>query len=177
MRRATTLLAGDRPTLVVGAIRPQDHAFWAESRPLASPAWSRARWSSAARTTAAVVLVAGAYYVSGLAGVVLSFPPRVVSSIWLANAILLAALLLVPVRTWWLYLLATFLAHVQRVAHFQPEIPLVVMLSQYAGNALQAVIAALAVIRFVGPAPRLDTVQSVGAFVLLAAVAAPAVAS
>ena len=121
--------------------------------------------------------MAAAYYVSGVAGVVLSFPPRVVSSIWLANAILLAALLLVPVRTWWLYLLATFLAHVQRVAHFQPEIPLVVMLSQYAGNALQAVIAALAVIRFVGPAPRLDTVPSLAAFILIAAVAAPAVAS
>jgi len=177
MRRATTLLADDHVTVVGGASRPQDPVFWAESRSTASPAESRVLWSSAVRTTAAVALVAAAYYVSGLAGVALSFPPRVVSSIWLANAILLAALLLVPVRTWWLYLLAVFAAHIHRVAHFQPEIPLVVILVQFVGNALQAVIAALAVIRFVGPAPRLDTVPSLVAFILIAAVAAPAAAS
>ena len=177
MRRATTLLADDPATVVGGAGRPRDAAFWAGSRPTALPADSGARWSSAVRTTAAVVLVAAAYYLSAAAGAALSFPPRVVSSIWLANAILLAALLLVPVRTWWLYLLAAFAVHVHRVTHFQPEIPLAVMVAQYAGNAMQAVIAALAVIRFVGPAPRLDTVPSLAAFILIAAVAAPAVAS
>ena len=142
MRRAMTLLADNRPSVAGDPSRAQDAAYRAGTRPTRSPAESRARWSLAVRTTTAAVLVAAAYYVSGLAGVALSFPPRVVSSIWLANAILVAALLLVPVRTWWLYLLVTFVGHVHRVAHFQPEIPVVVMLSQYAGNALQAVIAA-----------------------------------
>ena len=177
MRRAMTLLAADHASVAGGPSRAQDAAFLAETRAAGSLAESETRWSSAVRTTAAVVLVTVACYAAGLAGVALSFPPRVVSSIWLANAILVAALLLVPVRTWWVYLLAAFVAHIHRVAHFQPDIPLVVMLSQFAGNALQAVIAALAVIRFVGPAPRLDTLPSMAAFILLAGFAAPAVAS
>jgi PAS domain S-box-containing protein len=51
------------------------------------------------------------------------------------------------------------------------------MLSQYAGNVLHAVLGALAVRPFVGSPPRLDDLRSMAAFVLLAAIAAPAVAS
>jgi signal transduction histidine kinase len=127
--------------------------------------------------TASVVLVCAGYYAGGLLGLALRFPPLGISIIWPPNAILLAALLLVPARTWWVYLLAALPTHVHLVAHFQPGVPAVTMLCQFAGNAAQAVLAAIAVRRFVGSPPRFDSLREMALFVLLAGVAAPAAAS
>jgi integral membrane sensor domain MASE1 len=105
------------------------------------------------------------------------FPPSGVSIIWPATPVLLAALLLTPVRMWWVYLLAVLPTHLHLVTHFQPGVPLVTMLSQYAGNVLDAVLGALAVRQFVGTPPRLNDLRSMAAFILLAAIVSPAVAS
>jgi integral membrane sensor domain MASE1 len=129
------------------------------------------------RTALLVLLVCGGYYAGGLIGVSVRFPPSGVSIIWPATPVLLAAPLLTPVRTWWVYLLAVLPTHPHLGTHFQPGVPLVTMLSQFAGNVLHAVLGPLAVRQFVGAPPRLNDLRSMAAFILLAAVAASAVAS
>ena len=74
------------------------------------------------------------YYAGGWLGIALTFPPIGISSIWPPNAILLTALLLAPVRTWWVYLLALLPTHLHLVTVFQPGVPMPTMLSQFAGN-------------------------------------------
>jgi PAS domain S-box-containing protein len=129
------------------------------------------------RTALSVLLVGAGYYAGGLIGVSVRLPPSGVSIIWPATPVLLAVLLLTPVRLWWVYVLAVLPAHLHLVTHFQPGVPIVTMLSQYAGNMLHAVLGALAVRPFVGSPPRLDNLRSMAAFILLAAIAVSAVAS
>ena len=90
----------------------------------------------------------GGYYAGGLIGVSVRFPPSGVSIIWPATPVLLAALLLTPVRTWWVYLLAVLPTHLHLTTQFQPGVPMVTMLSQFAGNVLNAALGALAGIRW-----------------------------
>ena len=127
------------------------------------------------RTALTALLVSAGYYLGGVVGIGLIFPGSPIAIIWLPNAILLAALLLTPVRTWWVYLLALVPTHHNLIANFQPDVPLVTMLGQIVGNISQAGIAAVAVRRFVGAPPRFDTLRSLIAFILLAAVAVPCV--
>ena len=128
------------------------------------------------RTALIVLLVCGGYYAGGMIGVSVRSPPSGVSIIWPATPVLLVALLLTPVRMWWVYLLAVLPTHLHLVTHFQPGVPIVTMLSQFVGNGLHAVLGALAV-RGSLSSPRLHDLRSMTAFILLAAIAAPAVAS
>jgi integral membrane sensor domain MASE1 len=66
----------------------------------------------------AAVLVFGAYYLGAKVGFLLTLQPHPVSVLWPPNSILLGALLLTPVRTWWMLLLAAFPAH-----HVGPAAP------------------------------------------------------
>jgi PAS domain S-box-containing protein len=127
------------------------------------------------RLTLSVLLVCAGYYLGGVVGIALMFPASPIAIIWLPNAILLAVLLLTPVRMWWVYLLAAIPAHLHLVTNFQPRVPLVTMLCQVFGNIILAVIAALAVRRFAGAPPRFESLRSLTAFILLAAIAAPCV--
>jgi integral membrane sensor domain MASE1 len=124
-----------------------------------------------------ILLVAAGYYLGGLIGLQLKLPPLGCSIIWPPNAVLLAALMLIPTRRWWLYLLALLPAHLHLVAYFQPEAPLPAMFGQFAGNAGQAVLGALAVRPFLGAPPRLDTLRRMTWFILLAGILAPALGS
>jgi integral membrane sensor domain MASE1 len=56
-------------------------------------------------------LVGVAYYVGALVGFALKFPSHAPSALWPPNSILLAALLLLPTRQWWVVLLSAFPAH------------------------------------------------------------------
>ncbi len=140
---------------------------------------SEAAWSAfpGVREAGSILLVAAAYYAGGLIGLKLKLLPFGISIIWPPNAILLAALMLIPARRWWLYLLALLPVHINLVAYFQPEAPLPVMFCQFAGNAGQAVLGALAMRPFLSVPPRLDTLRGMIWFILLAAIAAPAVGS
>ena len=134
--------------------------------------------SPTVRVAGKVLLVTAGYYLGGLIGLQLRLPPFGISIIWPPNAILLAALMLIPVRMWWCYLLALLPAHINLVTNFQPaDVPIATMFGQFAGNVFQAVAGALAVRPFVGVPPRLDTLRRMAGFMLLAAVAAPALAS
>src|SRR2546430_12248396 len=64
------------------------------------------------RTVLAALLAGVGYYVGSQIGFALTFRPHPVSVLWPPNSILLAVLLLTPVRAWWLMLLAAFPAHI-----------------------------------------------------------------
>ena len=129
-----------------------------------------------ARLASTVCLVCAGYYVGGLVGIWLRFPPSGIAAIWPSTAILLGALLLAPTRTWWVYLFAAVPTHLHLVANFQPDVPLVVMLCQVGSNAVHAFLAAHAVRGTTGPPPRFDNLKSMTVYMLHAAIAATAVA-
>ena len=127
--------------------------------------------------TLSVLLVLAGYYAGGIVGIHLGFPPSGIAAMWPSTAILLAALLLAPPRSWWIYLLGAVPTHLHLVANFQvPDVPLVVMLCQVASNVLHVVLAALAVRFVIGAPPQLANLHNMGAFILLAGVVATAVA-
>src|SRR5262245_8920679 len=133
--------------------------------------------SHIAKSVLAVLLVSAGYYVGGLIGLAVRFPPSGISIIWPPNAILLAALLLSSPRMWGWYLLAALPTHLHLVANFQPGVPLRIMLIQFAGNVVQAIVAALAVRHYAAAPPRFDSLRSMAVFVALAGIAAPAAVS
>ena len=133
-------------------------------------------WLRPPHVLQSVVLFSAGYYVAGLVGLLLGFPPSNIGTIWPATAVLLAALLIAPPRHWWMYLLAAVLAHLHLTANFGPATPLAVKLSQVGGNVVLAVFAALAVRSVIGAPPRFDNLRDTIAFGLLAAIAATALA-
>ena len=142
-----------------------------------APAVQTRRLPRVARLTLAVLLVSAGYYAGGVVALTLRFPPSGISIIWLPNAILLAALLLARPATWHWYLLAALPTHLHLASNFQPGVPVTIMLIQFAGNAGQALVAALLVRHFAGSRPRFDSLRSVTIFIVLAALATPAVVS
>jgi PAS domain S-box-containing protein len=122
------------------------------------------------------ILAAGAYYAGGVLGLQI----RTLSDgavIWPPNALLLGALLLAPVPSWWRYLAAVFLAHAHLTAHFNPNPSDALMLLQFAGNALQALLTAAAVRALGGVPPGIDTLWRMTVFIAVAALAVPAAIS
>jgi PAS domain S-box-containing protein len=129
------------------------------------------------RLALGVLLAVAAYYAGAYLSIALRAPPAGISIIWPPNAILLAALLLSPPRTWWLYLAAALPAHLHVVANYQPGVPLLINFVQFGGNCAQALIAAVMLRRLALAPPRFDEVRPALWFVLVAAVAAPTLAS
>jgi PAS domain S-box-containing protein len=128
-------------------------------------------------TVLTVLLVCAGYYAGGIIAIALSFPSSSSVIIWPPNAILLAALLLTPWRKWWLYLLPAIPTHMYLITNFQAVVPLVTMLCHVLANIFQVVIAAATLRRFAGVPPRFDNLRSITAFILLGAIAAPAIAA
>src|SRR5215469_7613677 len=123
-----------------------------------------------------VVLFSAGYYVGGIVGILLGFPPSNIGTIWPSTAVLLAALLLAPPRYWWMYLLAAVPTHLHLTANFGPATPLAVTLSQVGGNIVLALFAALAVRSVIGAPPRFDNLHDTIAFVLFAGLVATTLA-
>src|ERR1044072_6325976 len=90
------------------------------------------------RLALSVLLVCAGYYIGALAGKSLRFPSSNLALIWPPTAILLSALLLVPTRTWWIYLLAAAPVHV--LVQVQDAVPVWGIISQLLGNFSQAVL-------------------------------------
>src|SRR2546423_7308632 len=57
------------------------------------------------------ILVLAGYYLGSQLGFALTPPRHAIATFWPPNAILLAALLLVPRRMWWILILAVLPAH------------------------------------------------------------------
>jgi PAS domain S-box-containing protein len=107
-------------------------------------------------------------------GFATAFPGTGISIVWPPNVVLLAALLVTPARRWWRYAPAALAAHF--LAHAQVGVPPAVLLIQFAGNAVQAVLAAVVLCRLTGPGWRV-TLRSTTALIAVAGVVAPAAAS
>lgn len=119
--------------------------------------------------------VAFAYYVGAKIGFALTFQPHPISVLWPPNSILLAALLLTPVRIWWVILLAAFPAHL--AAQLQSNVPPAMILSWFVSNSFEAFIGAGCVRYFINRPVRLDRLRNVGIFCFFAAFLAPFVSS
>ena len=108
------------------------------------------------------LLVGLAYYIGAKVGFALTFQPHPVSVLWPPNAILLAALLLTPVRIWWLVLLAAFPAHL--ATQLESDVPPVMIFCWFVSNCCEALIGAAGT-RFLIQGPvRLDRLRNVAIF-------------
>jgi PAS domain S-box-containing protein len=119
--------------------------------------------------------VALAYYVGARIGFALTPAPLPVSTLWPPNAILLAALLLAPVRWWPGILLAAFPAHL--AVELGSGVPLSMVLSWFVSNSAEALIGAAGVRRFSDRPIQFDSFRQVGVFVVFAAILAPFLSS
>jgi PAS domain S-box-containing protein len=140
---------------------------------LAGDAAAPVRRSRALRALIATVLVCGGYYAGGAIGMGLRLVPGGPSEIWLPQGIVLAALLMAPVRRWWLYTLALLPTHMCLTAVFNPQLPTSMMFSQFAGQMVQTVVAAALLRPILGNPPRLDSLRRMGAFIFVGAFLVP----
>jgi signal transduction histidine kinase/integral membrane sensor domain MASE1 len=115
------------------------------------------------------------YYVGARLGVVLRLPPATTSVLWPPNAILTAVLLLSTPRRFWIWLLAALPAHVLALA--EAGFPASFVLTIYATNCLEAVLAAWVIHRWSDAPDRLDTLYRVTVFVVGSVLVAPIVST
>jgi len=123
----------------------------------------------------AAVIVALAYFAGAKIGFALTFEPHPISALWPPNAILLAALLLVPVRSWWLILAAVLPAHL--VAELHSGVPFPMVLAWFVSNCSEALIGAGLIRQLIGGRPRFDSFQHVCLFMLCGVLLAPLLSS
>src|SRR5438309_4792211 len=114
--------------------------------------------------------VALAYYLGAKIGFALTLRPHPVSVLWPPNSILLAALLLTPVRVWWVILLAAFPAHL--AAQLQSNVPPAMILCWFISNSCEALIGAGCIRYMIDRPVRFDRLRNVGIFDFFAAVLA-----
>src|SRR5262245_42796216 len=113
----------------------------------------------------AAVLVAAAYFVGIQIGLAVKFPPATTSLVWPPNSILTAALLLLPVRQWWICLAALPVHVIPELAAGMP-LPLVSLL--FLTNCTEALFAA-GLVRWLSDAPtEFNTLRRVTIFICAA---------
>jgi PAS domain S-box-containing protein len=143
--------------------------------PFDTPGGMRGLSWSARRTLFSAILLSAGYYIGVRLALALTFRPSPVSALWPANAILLAALLMMPVRSWGVLLLAVLPPHV--IAESVGGVPLPMILCWYLSNCTEALLGA-GLVRLVNPGPlRLDTVRGLTVFVTLSTFLAPFLSS
>ena len=123
------------------------------------------------RAVRPALLVAISYYIGTRIGFAWTPIGQPNSTFWPANAILLAALLLTPPRTWWTLLLAVLPTHM--LAQLQAGVPVWTALGWFITNTSEALIGAFCIARFTHPKNTLDNVRGVFTFVVFGVVLAP----
>ena len=121
----------------------------------------------------AALLVALGYYGGAKIGFALTLDS--VPTLWPPTAILLAGLLLTPVRSWSAVLAATFAAHL--AAQLQGSVPLAMILSTFVSSSAGALVGAVAFRRLHREAPRLDTLRETVILLVCAGFLAPFLSS
>jgi signal transduction histidine kinase len=135
------------------------------------------RWPLGAVTEwlAPALAVALAYYLAAHLGFTFTLKPQPISTLWPPNALLLAVLLLAPARSWWWLLAAALPAHL--AVELQSGVPTAMVLCWFVSNCSEALIGA-ALVRVFVPGPlRLDSLRTLGIFILGAGLAAPLLSS
>ena len=143
----------------------------------ASPESAQAiRHDAALRRSVLVsILVAVGYYVTAKIGFAFALQPGSVSTLWMPNSILLAGMLLVPRRSWWMVLAAAFPAHL--ASEIQSGVPTAMVLSWFISNSFQALFGAFFICRFVDDGLRFDKLQDLSIFLIFGAFLAPLLSS
>ena len=126
---------------------------------------------SSGRIALQVFLTGVAYYVATEIAWALCFPNSKVSLLFPPHAVLVVILLLVPVRHWWAYTLATVLAHF--VATQQAHWPVLYALHCEAFDAVQNVLAAAGIRLFIKSPLKGITLRDAMVFVLIAVIIVP----
>ena len=103
---------------------------------------------NAAQLVLSLLIVAVSYYLVAKTSLGLRYGGSTKTALWPSNAILVAALLLTPVRRWWMYLLAVIPGHV--LAHWSYHIGAGWMAFQIGHNTVLVVAAAL-MLKKLGP--------------------------
>ena len=129
------------------------------------------------KVRAAMLLLALAltYYVGVSIGMAFTPDGHAVSLLWPPNAILLAALLLCPPRTWVWPLLAVLPPHL--IAEVSAGVPLVLVGCWYVSNVSEALLGAGIILYALGEPPRFDRVRHVLVYLVAAVLCAPVVST
>jgi two-component system sensor kinase FixL len=115
------------------------------------------------------------YYLGCKVGFALTFQPHPVSVLWPPNSILVAALLLMPLRLWWFVLLAAFPAHL--AAQLQSDVPPLMIICWFVSNASEAVIGAGLMHYVIGGPIRFANLRNVGILCLCVVFVGPLLSS
>ena len=121
------------------------------------------------------LLVFAGYYFGAKIGFAFTFHPHSVSVLWPPNAILLAALLLTPVRTWWVILVVALAAH--WLVQLQSDIPPLMIFCWFVSNSCEALIGAGCTRYLIRGPVRLDRLSNVVIFCLCCVFTAPFLSS
>jgi two-component system sensor kinase FixL len=124
---------------------------------------------------AIALFVFASYFLGAKIGFALTFQPHPVSVLWPPNSILLAALLLTPVRIWWVVLLAAFPAHL--AVQLESGVPSTMILCWFISNSCEALIGAGCVRYLIDRPVRFDCLRNVGIFCFFAAFLGPFLSS
>ncbi|MEK6337591.1 MAG: PAS domain S-box protein [Acidobacteriota bacterium] len=127
------------------------------------------------RPLTVALLAAVTYYLTAEIGFVFALQPGPVSTLWMPNSILLAALLLTPKRSWWIVLVAVFPAHF--VSELRSGVPILISLALFISNSAQALIGAFGICYFVKDQLRFDRFRDLVVFVFFGAFLAPFLSS
>jgi PAS domain S-box-containing protein len=130
---------------------------------------------AAGRIASIALVVAIAYYLGAQFGFSFRYPGSPLSVIWPPNALLLAALLLIPIRLWWVVLFAVLPAHV--LVEYQNGVQGWTILGLYVTNCGQAVLGAAGIRWLFGGDARLDSLRRVVVYGACAVIAAPFILS
>jgi PAS domain S-box-containing protein len=115
------------------------------------------------RTLRLAALVFAGYYVGTRVGMALTFLPNPIAVLWPSNAVLFAAMVLLPTRTWWVVIAAALPAHV--LAELQAGVPIAMVLCWFVSNVFEAVIGAACTRWLARRAVAFDTRRDVIAFI------------
>jgi signal transduction histidine kinase/integral membrane sensor domain MASE1 len=122
------------------------------------------------------VLVAILYFVAAEAAFLVgTLSDKIFAPFWPPNIVLFCALLLVPLRLWWLYVVAAFPAHVLAELGIGMSAPQ--LLVAFATNCMIAVFNAAAVRKFLGGPPWFGSLRKASLYVLITALAGPAISA
>ena len=130
------------------------------------------RWSPAAWTLA-VGLFSAAFYVAYRYG--MEFSQASASPFWFPDSVVLCALLVVPPKRWWVFILAPL--PIRLLVMVPPNTPLWFLLAAYAIDSARALVTAGALRRFLPDVLAFRSIQHLAIFGLFAVVLVPAAAA
>ena len=128
------------------------------------------RGPRAIRLVLKVLLVGFICYLSTEVGFAHKVPPHYISPLWPTSAILFSVLVVAPVRHWWAYIVAAYFTSV--LNDVRAGFPLSALLFIVAGI-MEILIAAVGVRRFADGLRAFESLRSLVAYIVIAAVLAP----